>query len=77
MYHTAKVDKPEYFRAGFSQFMLVMISIIVQDIHNMGGQCEVGKYPLSPSTVKCVRVCMTCQSLIMFLVGTYLPWNGI
>ena len=46
MYHTARVDMPEYFRAVLSQFMLVISSIILQEIHNNGGQYDVDKSPL-------------------------------
>ena len=46
IYCTAKVEIPEYFRAESSQLMLVIWSSIEQDIHNMGGKCDVVKYPL-------------------------------
>ena len=47
MYHTKKVEIPEYFRAELSHFMLGMREAIGQYIHNRGVQCEVGKYPRS------------------------------
>ena len=47
MYHTARVDMPEYFRAELSQFVLVIRSIIVQEIHNRGDQYDVGNSPFS------------------------------
>ena len=47
MYHTTRVDMPEHFRSEISLFMLVIRSIIVQDIQNRGDQYDVGKSPIS------------------------------
>ena len=44
---TAGVYMHEYFGAEFSQFVLVIMSIIVHDIHNRGEQYDVGKSPIS------------------------------
>ena len=47
MWHTAKLDMSEYFRAELSQRVLEMSSTIVQCTHNSGFQCDVGKSTIS------------------------------
>ena len=42
MYHTEKLDMPEYFRSELSQFMSVISRNFVQYMHNMGNQFDVG-----------------------------------
>ena len=47
MWHAAKVDMSEYFRAKLSQFVLEMSSTIVQYTHNSGFPFEVGNSTIS------------------------------
>ena len=47
VYHTTKVDMPEYFISELIQLMSGTRRTILQDIQNRVGKYDVGKYPPS------------------------------
>ena len=77
MYHTEKLDMPEYFRSELSQFMSVISRNFVQYMHNMGNQFDVGWPPLYfPIYTQMGKTLYSSPNTEHVFPGPSLPWNG-